>query len=311
MKNNIADNIYEHIRINNDIVLLTGDLGYRLFDNIAADFPNNFYNCGISEQNIILVAAGLALSGKVPIIYSIGNFISLRVLEQIRNSICYHNLNVNILSNGVGFSYGQLGFTHHLTEDIGVLRALPNIDIYSPGNVNEAIYYFNQMISNSRPSYFRLDKTSTDNSFEINDVSGVNYIKEGDSFLICSVGGVLEEVLEASLLLSERNINIGVISFVTIKLNSISFIKEIFKKYKYIITVEESNLSAGFGSFVLEIINELDTQIEVHRIGLKNIYSNIIGDQKYLRDYYGINSKSIYELVMSIHKGEIDDKQFR
>ena len=308
MKNDIAKNIYDHMIVNDDIVLLTGDLGYRLFDNIAADFPNKFYNCGISEQNMVLVAAGLALSGKIPIIYSIGNFISLRVLEQIRNSICYHNLNVNIISNGVGFSYGQLGFTHHLTEDLGALRALPNIDIYSPANINEAQYYFNRMIANSRPSYFRLDKTSANNNFNINDVSGLNYIKEGKSVLICSVGGVLEEVLKANDMLIEKNVNVGVISFVKMKPDSLSVIKEIFNKYKYIITVEESNLSAGFGSFVLELLNELDIQIKAYRIGLKNIYSSIIGDQKYLRNYYGINSKSIFDLVISIQKGAIDEK---
>ena len=121
-----------------DLILLTGDLGFGLFDDFESRFPGQFFNVGIAEQNMTGIAAGLALEGKKVFTYSLANFPTLRCLEQIRNDVCYHNLNVNIVTSGGGFSYGQLGMSHHATEDISIMRALPNVTVVVPSNAWEA-----------------------------------------------------------------------------------------------------------------------------------------------------------------------------
>ena len=152
-----------------NVLLMTGDLGFGVLNEFWKKLPNQIINVGIAEQNMIGFAAGLAKSGKIVYVYSIANFPSLRPFEQIRNDVAYHNLNVKIVSIGAGFSYGSLGITHHATEDIGVMRSLPNLTIYSPANNEETVFITNESYSNPGPCYIRLGRTSK--NFEINNLS--------------------------------------------------------------------------------------------------------------------------------------------
>ena len=125
------------------ICLMTGDLGYGVLESFAKKFPERYFNMGISEQSMTAAAAGMALCGSIVFTYSIGNFNTLRCIEQIRNDICYHNANVKIISVGSGFSYGQLGMSHHATEDVAMLRALPNMRVFVPADPEEALLAVN------------------------------------------------------------------------------------------------------------------------------------------------------------------------
>ena len=132
MRNSLIKFITKEAKTNKNLYLLTGDLGFGVFDEFSRDFPDQFVNVGVAEQNMTTIACGLALENNKVFTYSIGNFSTLRCLEQIRNDICYHNTDVTVITVGAGFSYGQLGISHFATEDISILRSLPNISIFSP-----------------------------------------------------------------------------------------------------------------------------------------------------------------------------------
>jgi len=140
------------------IWLLCGDLGYSVLEGFSSRFPNRFVNVGVAEQNMTGIAAGLALSGKVVFIYSIANFPVMRCLEQIRNDVCYHNLNVKIVTVGGGLTYGSLGYTHHGVEDIAVMRVLPNMTVIAPGDPVEARLATQAILNTPGPCYLRLGK---------------------------------------------------------------------------------------------------------------------------------------------------------
>ena len=158
MRNHLIAELYELAQKDSKIYLMTGDLGYGVLNRFQERFPDRFVNAGISEQNMASVAAGMALEGNTVYLYSIGNFPGMRCLEQIRNDICYPNANVKIIVVGGGFAYGQLGMSHHATEDLAVMRALPNMRVYSPADPAEAVEVIRRANSVHGPCYIRLGK---------------------------------------------------------------------------------------------------------------------------------------------------------
>ena len=158
MRNTFINELEKLAVVDPSIYLLTGDLGFGVLNSFSENLPKQFINVGISEQNMTAVAAGLALEGNAVYTYSIGNFPSLRCLEQIRNDICYPNANVKIISVGAGLSYGQLGMSHHATEDMAIMRALPNMRVFSPADPQEAIAVLKEVSQVPGPAYIRLEK---------------------------------------------------------------------------------------------------------------------------------------------------------
>jgi transketolase len=284
-----------------DVVLITGDLGFGIFDDFSQRFPDQFLNVGVAEQNLMMVSAGMALEGKKIFAYSIGNFPTQRCLEQIRNDICYHDLNVTIIGMGGGFSYGQLGMSHHATEDISIMRALPNMVSIVPSCSSEVKGAMNRLKNYNGPAYLRLDKSkvlhhSSDVDFEIGKAST---LRKGDSVsLICS-GGIAEEALIAADVLSIEGIESRVISMHTIKPIDEKTIMLASTETGGIITIEENTIIGGLGSAVAECCLESNYKPKFFcRIGLRDTYSSIVGDQKYLREYYNMDSISIKNTVI-------------
>ena len=159
MRNAVINEIERMAESDGRIAVMTADLGYSVLESFAARFPDRFYNVGISEQLMASAAAGIALSGCVVFTYSIGNFATLRCIEQIRNDICYHDANVKIIAVGGGFSYGQLGMSHHATEDIAMLRALPNMHVLAPADPEEALAAVRYAVGTEGPFYIRSGRT--------------------------------------------------------------------------------------------------------------------------------------------------------
>ena len=284
-----------------DVMLLTGDLGYGNFDNFSKKFPKQFLNVGVAEQNMIMIAAGLALEGKKVFAYSIANFPTLRCLEQIRNDICYHDLNVTIVGMGGGFSYGQLGMTHHATEDLGVMRSIPNMVVTAPATKRETVDILKSLYKLKSPSYLRLDKTLAETKF-INKFrfGHANKIMHGNDFTLISIGGILKESLSAANELQKKGIKCDVFSVHSLKPMNINIIVNSIKKTKKLITIEEHSLQGGLASMISEICMIKKLSLDFFQpIGLDNKYSSIVGDQQYLRDYYKLNSKKIIELVIN------------
>ena len=288
--------LFSHAQLDSNVLLLTADLGFGVFDSFAKSLPNQFLNVGVAEQNMTGIAAGLSLEGKTVFTYSIGNFCTLRCLEQIRNDILYHNLPVNIISVGSGLSYGSLGMSHHATEDIGVLRSLPGLRIFSPADVHEVESIFSLLISDPAPSYIRLDKS------KLHPPSNCSFhpfklrpVVHGSNIALISTAGMVSEAVNVSRLLSNSNHSSSVYSAHTLKPFDFQSLASISETHEYIFTIEEHCYYGGLGSIVAEALLDLRILPKVfHRFSLPDSFSTIVGSQSYLRSAYKIDSQSVY-----------------
>ena len=304
MRNKFVDVISELACENKNIVLLTGDLGFGVLDSYWDKYPSQFINCGISEQNMASIAAGMALEGKIVFTYSIANFPTMRCLEQIRNDIAYHKANVKIVAVGAGFSYGALGMSHHATEDISIMRSLPEMTIFTPCDPYETEKVVRLSVNIEGPCYIRLGRGGE--SILHKDSPDMSLgeplrLREGKDILFLSVGSITEEALNAVEILKEKHGKYcAVYSFATIKPVDKSLVEEMFTKFKYIFTIEEHNIIGGLGSAIAEIGMGFINNSIVTRIGLNDTYSSVVGSQKYLRKYYGMDSEGIVNKVLNV-----------
>ena len=283
-----------------DIILLTADLGYGVFEEFESRFPGQYFNVGVAEQNMTGVASGLSLEGKKVITYSIGNFPTLRCLEQIRNDACYHDANITIVASGGGFSYGALGMSHHATEDLAILRALPNISVVAPCTANEAGEAITAMIQGGGVGYLRLDKTVAQDSDLTSSfaIGKSRRHKEGSDITLIAIGGILDEVNIAAIELKRLGIDARVVGMHSIKPIDIDEIINATTNTGGIVTVEEHNKDGGLGSAISEVCMDFGViPKKFLRIGLDNMYSSIVGSQQYLRSRYEMDSEAIVNKV--------------
>jgi len=299
MRDAFLDKLTELAAADKDVVLLTADLGFGVFENFESKFPGQYFNVGVAEQNMTGLAAGLALEGKKVITYSIANFPTLRCLEQIRNDGCYHDLNITIVASGGGFSYGSLGMSHHATEDIAILRALPAMSVVAPGTVWEASEAIEALVKGDGVGYLRLDKTVADeNSTPLFSLGRSIRYREGADVTLLSTGGILRDTIQAAELLQELGIDAGVVSMHSIKPIDKDAIIAAANETGGIVTIEEHNIDGGLGSAVAEVC--MDSGFipkKFLRIGLDNQYSSIVGSQDYLKAHYQMDAIAIVKRV--------------
>ena len=283
------------------VILITGDLGYNCFEPYAAACPKQFLNAGVAEQNMTTLAAGLALEGHIVYTYSIANFAFMRCLEQIRNDCAYHDCNVNVVAVGGGFSYGQLGISHHATEDLAIMRSLPNTILAAPGDDWEAGELTAAVAEYPGVSYLRLDRSSAGNTRRPGEqfVFGkARVLREGEDITLVSTGGILAEVLKAADLLAEEDVHCRVLSVPAVKPLDVSSLVDAAEETGGILTIEEHTVDGGFGSAVAESLLEQGSVPRFfQRIGLRDGFSSVVGDQQYLRGVYGINCDAIVSTV--------------
>ncbi len=297
MRNAFIDELYCEAQKNKDIVLLTGDLGFGCLNKYIENLPNQYINCGIGEQNMLSVAAGLAINGKKVFVYSIGNFPTMRCLEQIRNDCAYHNASVNIICVGAGFSYGSLGMSHHATEDIAIMNALPNVNIYSPADEKQARYSFRQMLNSNGVNYVRLGK-GRETILEHKKLEDIECICDGDNGVILTTGAICEECIIANQEhFNETGKKFAIYTFVKLKPINEDTLVKILNKYSKIITVEEHNIIGGLNSIVSQIVTKYGLDKKIIAVGLNDTYSSIVGDQKYLRKVYNMDSSYILSKI--------------
>ncbi|MDD3048713.1 MAG: transketolase C-terminal domain-containing protein [Bacilli bacterium] len=306
MRNMVVKTIHELAKNDNKLYLITGDLGFGVLTKFWEDYPKQFINAGIAEQNMTSVAAGMALEGNKIFTYSIANFPTLRCLEQIRNDVAYHNANVKIVSIGAGFAYGSAGMSHHATEDLAIMRALPEMVVFSPADPIEAGIVTKLAYNHDGPCYLRIGKGGEDQIHPENlnfKIGEAIKIKKGDDIVIFSTGAITSEALKAIEILKKQKIIVGLYSFPTIKPIDEKVIIECSEKMSLIITLEEHNKFGGFGGAVAEIMAENRGKSRLKRIGLDNQYACAVGNQNYLRDYYDIDSKKIVDVVLDYVRG--------
>lgn len=295
MRNTFINRLTDLAIENKDIFLICGDLGYSVLEPFAKKFPDRFLNVGIAEQNMMQVAVGLSFEGFNVFTYSIGNFPTLRCMEQIRYDICYHNANVKIVAVGAGYAYGPLGASHHTTEDIAMLRSIPNMLVTAPGDPIEAAALASWFAEYNGPGYIRLNKAGEPivHPSKISLALGKFLeILSGTDCAVLSCGAVLHQTF---LEIQSNELPWGLFSVPFVSHIDPSEIVKISKRYKKIITIEEHQLSGGFGSKILEIISDLyndgtlTEMLPVYRIGIPNKFLGIAGTQEYLRKISGIS----------------------
>ena len=287
------------------VFLITGDLGFAVLDHYSRTYPNQFLNAGVAEQNMTGLATGLALDGRIVFTYSIGNFPTLRALEQIRNDAAYHDANVNVVAVGGGFSYGALGISHHATEDIAILRALPGVTVVAPGDDWETEAAVPALAALPGTTYLRLDRSSagrTQREGETFVLGKARVLRDGTDATLVSTGGILSVTLAAAdELLARHGIRVRVLSMHTIAPLDVESLKQAAAETGGIVTVEEHSVHGGLGGAVAESLLEAGVVPRAfHRVGLRHGFSSIVGSQEFLRAAYGIDAPAIIEAVRRI-----------
>ena len=293
--------LLERMEADPRIVLVTGDLGFGVLRPVKERFPDRLLNAGIAEQSMTGLSAGLAMTGRTVVVYSIGNFPTLRPLEQIRNDCAYHELDVKIVCVGGGLVYGSLGMSHHATEDMSVMRAIPGITCFAPGDPAETETVVRSMFETRGTCYLRIGRS---NEPRVHERTIRNWafpcairVREGKEIALLSSGGILPELKRAAELLEAKGISAEVVSFPVLKPLDRETVLSLADRFSNLITVEENTVVGGFGSAVCEVIAESGTGCRVHRIGLRDAFSTVVGDQHYLRKIYGLDAEAIVRTV--------------
>ena len=289
MRTTFINQLIQEAENNDKIFLLVGDLGYNVIEPFAQKFPNRFRNVGIAEQNMAGIAAGLAMTGYNVYFYSIGNFPTLRCIEQIRNDIAYHHANVKVVAVGGGYAYGDLGATHHATEALGIMRALPNMIVCSPSDPMETKTITTMSTLYNGPMYIQLGKAGEkvihDNipTLQIGDI--IPYKVDNHSHCIMVTGSISSVIVNSEM---AKDKDIYTLPFIK-PINKIQLAK-IAEKYESITVVEEHQLSCGVGSAIVEQLNDIyaEEKIEkypkVIRIAIQDYFQDVSGSQNYLRE---------------------------
>lgn len=294
--------VYDLARKDERIFFIGSDLGTGTLKEFKEDIPDRFFMEGISEANVIGMAAGLALEGKIVYVNTISTFITRRCFEQVVLDVCLHNVNVRLIGNGAGVVYAPLGPTHEAIEDLAIMRAIPNMTIVAPADADEMRRLMPQTVDYAGPIYIRLAKgydpiVTTDKiPFEIGKAI---LMRKGADALIITTGITLKLALYAAQALSASGIEATVLHIPTIKPLDEAAVLDFTASVKAIVTVEEHTVIGGLGSAVAEVIAEanFDTQKYFKRIGIPDNFPDEYGSQDSLMARYNITSQNIASTV--------------
>jgi transketolase len=282
------------------IWLLCGDLGYSVLEQFSERFPDRYVNTGVAEQNMVGVAAGLAMAGNVVFTYSIANFPVMRCLEQLRNDVCYHQLNVKTVAVGGGLAYGTHGYTHHGVEDLAVMRALPNMTVAAPGDPVETRLLARALVAHDGPGYLRLGKGGEPVVHQQEPAVALGRaipLRAGGEVTLIAAGAILPEAMRAAELLAEAGIAAGVLSMPFIKPLDEAAVTEAARSCALIATVEEHSVTGGLGSAVAEVLAGLPGRsARLVRFGTTSSPS-LVGSAAYLRERNGLTAEQLAQAI--------------
>ncbi len=303
MRNAFASELTELAQEDDRVVLLAADIGNRLFDDFKAKCPHRFYNCGVAEANMISMAAGLASEGLRPICYTITPFITYRCYEQIRVDVCYHHVPVIIVGTGSGLSYASLGATHHSCEDIAVLRALPHMTVFCPGDAWEVRAGLRAAIDYSEPLYFRLGKKGeplVHKQLPHLKIGRANLLRPGSDVCLLSTGNLLPVAVETAKLLEKEHISAQVVSFHTVKPLDLDCLEQAFSKFPLVATIEEHSILGGLGGSVAEWLCQQESASgRLICIGTADTFLHEAGEQEDAREIFGLTPEAISRKLMA------------
>jgi len=296
VRNSFAQEATKLAKSDPRLVLLSGDIGNKLFDDFKNVDPARFYNCGVAEANMMGVAAGMALSGFRPIVYTITPFTTTRCFEQIRVDVCYHSAPVIIVGTGSGLSYAELGPTHHSLEDMAILRTLPGMCVTAPCDANELRAILAAALKQDHPVYIRIGKKGEPKIHpEVPEleIGKSIVVRPGSDVTLLSAGTIMPEVLNAADQLKEKGISAEVVSYHSIKPLDIDYLRQAAKKFKLIATIEEHGMIGGLGGAVSEWYAKENVKTKFVSIGTPDEFMHEVGSQEYARKKYGLVADSI------------------
>ena len=305
MRKTFINTLVEMAKKDERIFLITPDIGYSVLEVFMNEFPNRSLNVGVAEQNAVGIAAGMALNGLIPYVYTINPFACMRPFEQIRVDVAYMNTNVRIVGVGAGFSYGSAGATHHSIEDIAIMRAIPNMTVVCPGDpweVNEAV---KASVDYKGPMFMRLGKqgepiiNTSKSKFKLGKAIT---IRSGKDVHIISTSNTLEIARDVCDILKMNKISASLLSMHTIKPFDQKAVIDLLKTKKPVFTIEEHNIIGGLGSAVAEVIAESEYNPVFKRIGVPDKFSHFVGGHDFIRSKFGLTKEKISKDILKIIK---------
>lgn len=304
MRNHFAEEITKLAAENKKIFLLSGDIGNKLFDTYKEKYPERFMNCGVAEANMMGMAAGLALSGYRPIIYTITPFVTTRCFEQIRVDVCYHKQPVIIVGVGSGLCYASLGPTHHSCEDIAIMRMLPEMSVMCPADPYEVRGAIRAALKHNGPVYIRMGKKGEPlihNTIPSMELGQALTLSDGTDVCLLSTGVVMPMVQETAKKLKEHGLSARVVSFHTVKPLDQAMLRDVFKNFKLVVTFEEHSEHGGLGGSVAEWMTAFnDAKAKLIRMGTTDSFMHTCGDQEYTRKHFGLTSEIAMKRILDI-----------
>lgn len=299
MRDTYLKKLYDLAKRNTEVVSLVSDNGLIVYDDFRRDFPGRYFNFGISEENMVAAAAGMASCGKIPFAYTISAFIVYRAYEFLRDDICFQNQNVKLIGIGSGLTYSTLGPSHHTTEDIGILRSLPNLTVFSPAVKAEVRWMMEEAYRIKGPVYIRLSN-NTKEYYEENmqfSIGKPAVVKEGKDVTIMTTGSIINEVMEAAGKLEKDGISARVVSVHTLKPLDTRYMAELIMQTEALVTVEEHNVIGGLYGAVSEAMAVEGIMVPNLAIGLQDVFAADYGTLHNVRCANGLGSHSIYDKV--------------
>ncbi len=300
MRNAFADEITALAVADPSVVLLSGDIGNRLFDTFKSAAPGRFFNCGVAEANMVGVAAGLALSGLRPVVYTITPFLTYRVIEQIRLDLCYHTAPVVLVGTGSGLRYAGLGPTHHSLEEMAMLRTLPGMTVLAPADAGELRAALRDALGQRGPVYLRIGKKGEPRIHETppDGVIGRSFVlREGCDLCLLAVGVMVEIALAVAHILAGRGVFAQVVSMPTVKPLDTALLAALFGRFPLVATLEEHGLIGGAGAAVAEWLADLETSPpgRLVRFGTADAFLHTAGETEFAHEHFGLSAGAIVD----------------
>jgi len=296
VRNAFAEEMTRVAATDKRVVVLSGDIGNKLFDKLKAVDEKRFYNCGIAEANMMGVAAGMAMSGLRPFVYTITPFTTTRCFEQIRVDVCYHHAPVVIVGTGSGLSYSELGPTHHSLEDMAILRTLPGMCVMAPCDASELRQALHEVLKGDSPTYIRIGKkgeADIHTSPPDLKIGKVLVIRPGTDVALLCAGNMMADTLKAADLLAASGISAEVVSFHTVKPLDEDYLQKAASRFKLLVTVEEHSRIGGLGSAVAEWRMAQPRNVAQLGFGTDDVFMHEVGTQAYARKKYGLTAENI------------------
>lgn len=298
MRNAFADELTQLGARDERLVLLSGDIGNKLFDKFKDANDGRYLNCGIAEANMMGVAAGMALSGLRPVIYTITPFTTTRCLEQIRVDACYHHVPVIIVGTGSGLSYAELGPTHHSCEDIAILRVLPGMTVLAPCESRDLRELLRAALNQEGPVYIRIGKKDEPKVYpEIMppiEIGRATRIREGGDVCLIATGTIMGEVVRAAQLMEERGVSVRIESFHTVKPLDTKCLADSFSQCRLVAVIEEHSRLGGLASSIAEWrVEQRGKLADMMGFGVPDEFLHEVGTQAYARRKFGLTAENI------------------